>query len=303
MVYVYMEVHSMRNGAIVVLHYNKFRLTRNCIESILEAGYPAKMVYCFDNGSKADVFKELAEVFPLCHHLRYERNFGYSGGFNRALDWVFSSGVSSVLFCTNDTIVYKGAMEACMKTARKTGTGLVAPCVIYMSSGDVIDSIGGWFDIRSCSLNHYHYRGLPDILDPERDYIPGTALWIHRDFFFELGGTDESFHMYWEDVDMCFRAHQKKLSLARCYEARIGHGVGQTCRKKPLYTTFYFQRNRIRFCRRNLTGDRLQSAMELLETELLKMGKEWGEKCDKKRLKYLEQLMKELENPFSNDNG
>lgn len=288
----------MQNNALVVLHYNKIRLTKNCVTSILEAGYPAKQVYCFDNGSKQDVFDQLKQLFPQCRHRRIETNAGYSGGFNRALEWVFGSGISSALFCTNDTKVYPGALEACVGKAKETGSGMVAPCVIYLSSEtkdeEAIDSIGGWFDAETCTLNHYQNRDLPDLLNPNKDYIPGTALWIHKDVFQELGGTDESFHMYWEDVDMCFRAHRKKLPLARCYEAKIGHGVGQTVRKKPLYTTFYFHRNRVRFCKRYLTGDRLEKALKLLETEFHKLGDGWQEKGDRKRLNYLEQLMNEL---------
>ena len=288
----------MRDHAILVLYYNKIRLTGNCLESIFQAGYPAQHVYCFDNGSRPEIFEEMKQEFPLCNHRRIEKNSGFSGGFNRALDWVFSCGTSTVLFCTNDTKVYAGALEACIQTARETGTGMVAPCVIYLSSEakdkEAIDSIGGWFDAKTCTLNHYQNRGLPDILDPEKDYIPGTALWIHKDYFYELGGTDESFHMYWEDVDMCFRAHRKKLPLARCYKAKIAHGVGQTVRKKPLYTTYYFLRNRIRFCKRYLKGERLHRALELLEKEFHKLGEGWQEKGDRKRLNYLDQLMAEL---------
>ncbi len=296
----------MIKEAIVVLYYNKVKLTVPCVESILAAGYPAERIYCFDNGSKEDVFEEIKSRFPDCSHHRCRTNNGYSGGFNRALEWVFSLGVDSVLFCTNDTRVFPGALEACALTARKTGVGMVAPCITYLSAkkelptgaapteDDAIDSIGGWFDAKGGTLNHYHERGLSEILDPVTDYIPGTALWISADFFRELGGVDESFHMYWEDVDICFRAHAKGMSMARCYEARIGHGVGQTCRKKPLYTTFYFQRNRVRFCRRYLSGDALEKAVELLRKEFQKLGEKWRENEDQKRLNYLEQLMHEL---------
>ncbi|MCP5108206.1 MAG: glycosyltransferase family 2 protein [bacterium] len=286
------------NNAIVVLHYNKIRLTKNCVQSILDAGYPPELIHCFDNGSKQEVFDELKNIFPKCRHHRCEKNLGYSGGFNRALEWVFDSGFSGALFCTNDTRVYPGALETCAQKSLETGAGMIAPCVIYLSSEgkeEAIDSIGGWFNAETCTLNHYQNRGLPDFLDPVKDYIPGTALWINKEFFKETGGTDETFHMYWEDVDICFRAHQKGLAMARCYDAKIAHGVGQTVRKKPLYTTFYFHRNRIRFCKRYLKGDQLQKAMALLNQELLKMGEQWEQKNDQKRLNYLNQLMTELE--------
>jgi len=281
--------------AIIVLHYNKIRLTNRCIQSIIDARYPPQQIYCFDNGSKREIFQQLKQTFPLCHHRRIEKNLGFSGGFNRALEWVFSSGSSSALFCTNDTMVEPGAAEACEKTAVQTGAGMVAPLVTYLSRPDAIDSIGAYFNAHSGTIHHNHEYDLPKMLDPQKDYIPGTTVWIHRDAFTELGGTDESFHMYWEDVDMCFRAHQKGIPLARCYKAKIKHGVGQTCRKKPLYTTFYFLRNRVRFCRRHLEGNARDNVLQLIRKELEELGTQWKQKKDNRRLGYFEQIMEEFE--------
>jgi GT2 family glycosyltransferase len=287
----------MTDNAVVVLHYNKIRLTVTCIQSILDAGYPAEQVYCFDNGSKQEVFDQVTRSFPRCRHHRDETNRGYSGGFNRALQWTFESGNSAALFLTNDTRVFPGALEACAKKGAETGAGMVAPRIIYASSegkDEVIDSIGGWFSAGTCTLHHYHENDLPVFLDPDRDYIPGTALWINKDFFRKTGGTDESFHMYWEDVDLSFRAHRMGLPLARCYEAKISHGVGQTVRKKPLYTTFYFHRNRIRFCKRYLSGETLRGAMELLEREFTALRGQREQKNDGKRVNYIDGLLEEL---------
>lgn len=290
----------MTDNALVVLHYNKIRLTKTCIQSILDAGYPGEQIYCFDNGSKKDVFDELTQTFPQCNHHREEKNTGYSGGFNHALKWTFHRGHTAALFCTNDTKIFPNALETCAKKAQETGAGLIAPRIIYASSegkDESIDSIGGWFNAETCTLNHYNDVNLPDVLDPEKDYIPGTALWIHKDFFNQTGGTDESFHMYWEDVDICFRAHRQGLPLARCYGAKISHGVGQTVRKKPLYTTFYFHRNRIRFCKRYLKEEKLHNAMKLLEAEFLNRRLQWEQKNDGKRMDYLDRLLSELNEP------
>ena len=93
---------------------------------------------------------------------------------------------------------------------------------------------------------------------------------------------------------MSFRAHGKNIPLARCYQANIGHGVGQTCHKKPLYTTFYFQRNRIRFCKRYLSGTALNKTLHGILQELQQSGERWQEKGDTRRLNFLEQLMEEI---------
>lgn len=290
----------MNSSAIMVLYYNKPRLTEGCVSSVLAAGYPPERVFCFDNGSRGEVFEEISRLFPQCRHQRGEKNGGYSVGFNRGLEWLFSSGHNSALFLTNDTAVYPGCLENCLETARQTGAGMTAPCIIYQSTAggehEAIDSTGGWFDGTTCRLNHWQEKNLPLLLQPGRDYIPGTALWISEETFRRLGGTDESYHMYWEDVDLCFRAHEQGIPLARCYEAKVSHGVGQTCRKKPLYTTFYFHRNRIRFCRRYLSGAVLEQAKTLLESEFMAMGRAWRDQDDQKRLRYLDQLLTELRN-------
>jgi len=283
-----------KDSYLVVLHYNKIRLTQRCLKSILDAGYNPQHVYCFDNGSQPEVFLELQKNFSSCNHLRIDKNLGFSGGFNRALEWIFSTGVSSALFCTNDTIIGPNAVEACIKTAAKTRAELVAPLVTFLNKPDAIDSIGAFFDNETGSLFHYHDYGLPEILNPDRDYIPGTAVWIHRDAFRELGGTDESFFMFWEDVDLCFRAHKKGISLARCYQSLVKHGGGQSTRKKPLYTTFYFQRNRIRFCKRYLDGDLRNKVLNQIRNNLLHSGNLWKQKGDRLRLQYLDRLLAEF---------
>lgn len=264
------------------------------MNSILEAGYPPQLVYCFDNGSQPEIYQQLKIEFPLCNFERIETNLGYSGGFNRSLTWVFSKGFSSALFCTNDTIVSAGAAEACEKIATQTGAGLVAPLITYISNKENIDSSGAYFDSTNGTLHHYHEYGLPVLLNPTTDYIPGTALWINKDAFQTLGGTDEGFHMYWEDVDLCFRASQNGIFMARSYDAVIRHGGGQTCRKKPLYTTFYFQRNRIRFCQRYVPEEKRENVLQLIRDELLNSGMVWEEKGDTQRLEYLEKLLNEF---------
>lgn len=279
---------------IVVLYYNKARLTRRCLDAVLEAGYPAEMIYCFDNGSQKQVFDELSEEYPGLHHQRCEENGGFSKGFNLSLRWVFGLGFEAALFLTNDTVITSGAVEALMKTGADTGAGMVAPRISFLSDPEKIDSIGGYFDGEAFNLGHHIETGLPAMLDPARDYIPGTAVWVRRDCFEALDGTDESFFMFWEDVDLCFRAHRLGIPLARCYEARILHGAGQTTRKKPLYTTFYFHRNRIRFCARYLAGDKLEKALVHIEEELRRQEHVRRQQGDTARLNYLDQLFSEL---------
>lgn len=278
---------------IIILSYNKPTLTHRCISAVMDAGYDANQIYLVDNGSRRDVLETHLNTFPALNSFRLEQNNGFAGGFNFALNSLFESNFDSALFLTNDTEITANTLEKCEECARKNDAGIVAPCLTYRNYPDKIDSIGGRFDRTTGTLRHYQEPQLPPLLK-ENDYIPGTALWISRTAFETIGGTNEDYFMYWEDVDFSFRAHLSGVKQARCYEARIRHGIGQTCHKKPLYTTYYFQRNRIRFCRKYLRPNEWKNVSELIQSELTTLEKRWINNADTRRLNYLKELKAEL---------
>lgn len=278
---------------IIVLSYNKPKLTQRCITAVMDAGYETNQIYLIDNGSRKGVLEQHLDTFPGLNSFRLEQNKGFSGGFNSALNAVFQNNFDSALFLTNDTEIMANTLEECEECSRRNDAGIVAPCLTYRNHPDKIDSIGGWFDRKNGTLRHYQEPLLSPILK-ENDYIPGTALWISRTAFETIGGTNEDYFMYWEDVDFSFRAHLSGIKQARCYEARIRHGIGQTCHKKPLYTTYYFQRNRIRFCRQYLRPNEWEKISKLIESELMTLEKRWIKNADTRRLNYLKELKIEL---------
>lgn len=280
---------------IAVLYYNQLHETLGCLESIRAAGVDPRRVFVYDNGSLPEQSETVSRAFPEFRHMRSAANSGYSGGVNRALSWAYSEDCDSILFLTNDTRLESGALEACQAAARKTGSGLIAPLIVYRDDPLSVDSNGGWFDQSQCRLYHYRERNLPLLLDPERDYVPGTAFYLSREVFEGLGGMDESFHTYWEDSDFSFRAHRRGIPVARAESALVRHGVGKTCHGKAIYTAFYFQRNRVRFCKRHLSADQWVSAREVIGQDLSSFEQRWTEKKDSTRLDYLKTIRSELE--------
>jgi len=290
-----MILSSMDNKtALIVLYYNKFNQTKKCIESILSSGYTDKDIFVFDNGSKEAVFTDLRELYPQINHKRNEINRGYSGGFNNSVKWAFKSGYNSVLFLTNDTRIKKDTLTEVLKTAERTRAEIIAPTIYYLFKQTLIDSFGGYFNPENATLHHYKNNKGSELLDGKWDYIPGTALWLTKSAFFKLEGMDENYHTYWEDVDFSFRARKSHVILARSINAKILHGVGKTCHKKPEYTTFYFHRNRIKFCKKYLSEILLKKSLNFIEDELNKSKKKLSLKGDKKRLNYIETVMNEL---------
>ena len=276
---------------IALLHFNKIRLTRRCLDSLLSSDVEPERIVCLDNGSQDTVTSELRKEYTQVQHIKLRDNKGFSGGFNAAVQAVFKAGFNPCVFLTNDTVFRTGADILLADALRNNKAGLAAPSIRYLSNPDNIDSIGAFFSPETASLGHYHDRDLPVVLNPGVDYIPGTALAITRDAYQVLNGVDEGFHTYWEDVDLSFRAAEADIRMIRCYESLIEHGVGQTCHKKPFYTTYLFQRNRLLFCKKHLRGAQLKTAIQIISKDWQAMYHDKRSKGDQRRTEFLVDLL------------
>lgn len=287
---------SERKTAVAVLSFNKSRFTVGCLESVLASGWPPADTLCFDNGSLPEHRQRVIRRFPAVRHHGIGANRGFSGGFNRALTHLFQQGFEVVFFLTNDTLMTPSTIPAALKAAEKSGASIVAPAVYYQFAPRKLHSIGGYLNTETVTLHHYQETGLSVRLNPDRDYVPGTALMITREAFDSLGGADESYHTYWEDVDLSFRAHRAGIPMARAYSSILLHGVGATCHKKPLYTSYYYPRNRLRFCEKFFAGKELTRARELIREEIqqkLESARRGETRGHPKRIRYLQQILAE----------
>lgn len=281
---------------IVVLGYGKPTLTQHCLESLRNAGYGSEELLLVDNGSPARAYDPIRRKHPELPILRLEKNHGYAGGWNAGVGKAFEEKIDGVFFLSNDCEMGPGVVETCAGFAQEKGADLVAPLVRRQAHSEHIDSFGAYFDRDSRQLGHYRDPNLPPYLEAD-DYLPGSAFWIGRKAWDLTGGMDEDYFCYWEDVDFSFRARRAGLRLARCKEATVIHRGRQTTGKSALYTTYYFRRNQIRFCRKHLSPDALKEALIQLSGELDGLERHCREREDSRRLAYLELLREALRAP------
>ena len=71
--------------------------------------------------------------------------------------------------------------------------------------------------------------------DPQRPvgagFVGGGALAIQRSLFNDLGGFDEQFFMFYEDIDLCFRAHEEGAKIIACEQWEVIHDLGHSARR------------------------------------------------------------------------
>lgn len=227
----------------VILSYNHEDLTRRCVQSVLQNF--SGQIFLIHNGSRLSIVEKLRATFPQVKHCVLQKNLGFTGGANIGLHEAFQGESQKLLFMTNDTVLEKMDYE-------EDEGFLLAPRIFKRKTGE-IDSWGGHADLWTGQLRHC--RGVPDHHAFKKGfYVPGAAFLLDKKAWQAAGPFDETLGTYWEDVDFSLRAKKKGIRLGMTSKITLRHGIGKTCHGDPLYTVYYFYRNRRKVIWRHANG-------------------------------------------------
>ncbi|MBC7742226.1 MAG: glycosyltransferase [Bdellovibrionaceae bacterium] len=236
------------NYALVLLSFNHPDLTERCLQSALDLQFPADQIFLIHNGSEEKFCTRLYVSFPKVNHILISENAGFTGGANRGLTEAFKN-YSHVFFITNDTEMIS------LPEVYPIQLDLLSPLILKRKT-ESVDSVIGLIDLKFGNLRHVRQaEEIATLTEQQMTYVPGTAFGINKKTFESLGGFDETFHTYWEDVDLSLRAHDEKMRIAHSDLFRLRHKIGKTCHKNRFYTLYLFQRNRRKLMqKRKLAG-------------------------------------------------
>ena len=85
----------------------------------------------------------------------------------------------------------------------------------------------------------------------EVDWVSGAALMMRRESLEQIGGSDEGFYMYCEDVDLCYRAHAAGWRVVYFPDSVIYHIIGRSSDQVPARATYYFHASMYRFYKKH----------------------------------------------------
>ncbi|MGE3973674.1 MAG: glycosyltransferase family 2 protein [Bdellovibrionales bacterium] len=224
----------MQKLSVVVLSYNHPLHTARAVRSALQWNLPVLLVHNGSLSKHVELLKKEFQETSQFTHLVLPENKGYSGGVNEGL---YAATSEWVIFLTNDCELLSVPKLPLKPMA-------VIPQV-FRRSLNQIDSIGGLFEPTSGKL--VHCKTKEDFENPDAKwspYIPGSSFLVHREVFEKTKGMDESLGTYWDDVDWSLRIQKMNFPIQLQEQWHVLHYVGKTCQKNPLYSIYYFQRNR-----------------------------------------------------------
>lgn len=252
----------------VVVNYNARDHLLECVRSLRAEGVADVVVA--DNASEDGSDVALARSDPAARFLGTGGNLGYGAAANRG---AAAAAGDLLLVCNSDVVVEPGAVKALAAVLEADpGVAIVGPRVenldgtLYPSPRTFPDlgvAAGHAFLGRVLPRNHYtrQYRMLDWDRDhrAEADWVSGACFVARRSAWDSLGGFDEAYFMYAEDVDLCWRAHRAGWKVVFEPAARVVHVQGVSSDLHPYRMIVAHHRSLLRFYRR--TASRRQAAL------------------------------------------
>ena len=250
----------MLETAVVILNWNGLLMLQTYLPTLIErTNCPGAFIVVADNGSTDGSVEWLAGSHPEIRLIRLDRNYGFTGGYNRALREI---DADYYVLLNSDIEVSEGWLDPLVSWMEDhPETGICQPKVLSMAERDRFEyagAAGGFIDrfgypfCRGRILSHIETdRGQYD--EPEECFwATGACLMIRSALFHHLGGLDESFFAHMEEIDLCWRAKLLGYQVWAVPASKVWHVGGGTLPNNSPRKLYFNYRNNLLMLYKNL---------------------------------------------------
>lgn len=215
---------------IVLVNYNTYRETIECVNSLKKIQYRRYKIIIVENGSNNNSIEELKKEANDCIIIESKKNLGFAGANNLAIKYSVQQNADYVLLLNNDTLVEKDFLNKMLKSIQnENNVGIVGSKIKYYADKSKIWFGGGeidWFKFIGVNLEMRNYDNGQCDVEKEIDFMTGCCMLIKKDVFIKCGLLSEEYFMYFEDVDFCVKVREEGYKIIYNPKAVIYHKVG-----------------------------------------------------------------------------
>ncbi len=246
--------------AIVILNWNGENFLRKFLKNVVtNSNFPGAEVIVADNGS-TDGSRELLGQFPTVRTIAFEKNFGYTGGYNRALKQV---DADYYILLNSDIEVPEGWLAPLIEFMEAhPDVAACAPKLLDYNQKEFFEyagAAGGFIDM----FGYPFCRGriLSEIEADSGQYdtpmpifwASGACMMVRSNLFWQVGGLDEDFFAHMEEIDLCWRLQLNGYSIYSVPQSRVYHVGGGTLPNNNPFKLYLNYRNNLFMLHKNLS--------------------------------------------------
>lgn len=272
--------------AIIILNWNGWKDTLECLESLRTLERQDFAVVVVDNASTDESRPNLLEWMSANNHntqvdtvineadiesfhrkfetsehiyVQSTRNGGFAAGNNLGIRLALLAGCEYVWLLNNDTVVDPAALVALeQRMTQDVEIGMCGSMLRYYDDRTVVQAVGG------VQFNFLLGRGkqlgqglsaddtsVKQLAKATLTYVSGASLFLSANFLHDVGVMEESYFLYFEEIDWAVRA-TPKWKIATAIDSIVYHkeggSIGTASRtKRSTLSQYYLNRNLIRF--------------------------------------------------------
>ncbi|MSS70230.1 MAG: glycosyltransferase family 2 protein [Candidatus Latescibacteria bacterium] len=246
----------MPTVSVIVVNHNTRDLLRDCLRSVrADADDLSVQTIVVDNASSDGSAAMVQAEFPGVHLIENPSNLGFSKANNAGLQ---ASSSPYALLLNSDARLCPGALQAMVSFIEaRPDVGILGPGLLN-EDGSLQLSCGipptVWTEVCNKLLLHipFPFFKMGDWTHDqirEVGWVTGACLLARRTMLDRIGLLDEGMFMYYEDLDLCFRARGASWKICYVPDAQVVHLGGATSRRAfgPMLvasgrSSFYFFR-------------------------------------------------------------
>lgn len=238
--------------SVVIVNYNSGKLLKECLRSIKkEISGVNYEVIVVDNGSSDGSTQRIPEQFPDIKLIENHENLGFGQAAN--IGFKEASGRYTVLMNPDVVFTSKSMAKLIDYLDENEEVGIVGPKVYddvnknsLQLSARKFPSFLNYIFSRHSPLtklfpnNKYSQEFLMSDWNHDEirrvDWVSGCCMVFRSEMLEELEGMDEDYHLFFEDVDICYRANQKDWKVIYYPDLEVIHYGGKVREQKPFKT-------------------------------------------------------------------
>jgi len=242
--------------SIITVNFDHPEVTCALLESLRKITYPNTEVIVVDNASPKDDPAIIVQLYPEVIFIQSEKNLGFAGGNNLGIR---RAKGKYFLLLNNDTEVPPDFLEPMVaKFESNSKVGGVSPKIKFFNHPSVIQ-FSGLAPINPYTMRSHGYGyGVKDAGQFERDtktsYVHGAAMMVSREVAEQVGLMAEIYFLYYEELDWGARIRAAGYELWYVHNSVVLHKESVSTGRLSPFKTYYMNRARILYLRRNVFG-------------------------------------------------